>query len=77
MTHTYNLIEARISIEAGKLKKKVTKKKKRKERKKRKYQLVSFRKLLLYVFFFFLSRLGKSSKSVLFCLFVCFFVAYK
>ena len=33
MRHTYNLVEARISIEAGKLKKKVTKKKEKKKEK--------------------------------------------
>ena len=35
MTHTYNLIEARISIEAGKLKKKVTKKKEKRKKKEK------------------------------------------
>ena len=41
MTHTYNLIGARISMEAGKIKKKEQKKGKDK---KRKNQIVSFRK---------------------------------
>ena len=54
MTHTYNLIEARISMEAGKIKKK-----------KGMNQIVSFRKLLLCASFSFLSRLGKSSKKFL------------
>ena len=57
MTHTYNLIEARISMEAGKIKKK---------EKKGMNQIVSFRKLLLCASFSFLSRLGKSSKKIFF-----------
>ena len=35
MTHTYNLIEARISIEAGKLKKKSNKKKEKRKKKEK------------------------------------------
>ena len=66
MTYTYNLIEARISMEAGKIKKNNNTK-----GKKRKNQVVSFRKLLLYVYFSFLSRLGKSSKFV-----VVFFLVF-
>ena len=52
MTHTYNLIETRISIEAGKIKKK---KKNRKQQKKRKNEIVRFPKLLLYFPFLFFS----------------------
>ena len=37
MTHTYNLIEARISMEAGKIKKKKKKRKKEKEKESDRY----------------------------------------
>ena len=70
MTQTYKLIENRISMEAGKMKK----------MKNRKKHIVSFRKpCFLDVSFSFLSRLDKSERF-LFCffLFVClFFVAYR
>ena len=71
MAYTYNLIEARISMEAGKIKKNNNKK-----RKKRKNQVVSFRKLLLYVYFSFVSRLGKSSKFVVAFFLFCFWFLF-
>ena len=51
MMYTYNLIEARISMKAGKI-----------TRKNRKNQIISLRKQ--HVFFSFLSRLEKSNKMV-------------
>lgn len=74
MTHTYKLIEARISIEAGKIKnnnhkKKQKTKNKKNEKKKRKNEIARFPKLLLCVSFSFLFSLGKSSKFVLFFFF--------
>ena len=67
MTHTYNLIGARISMEAGKIKK-TNKQNKKKEKRKRQ----RIRSLVVESFSCILSRLGESSKFVLFCLF--FFV---
>ena len=67
MTHTYKLIENRVSLDAGKMK-------------NRKKHIVSPRKpCFLAVYFFFFFRLGKSGKKVfVLFLFVClFFVAYK
>ena len=62
--NTYNLIGARISMEAGK----ITKKKKEKRKRER------IRSLDFESFSCILSKLGESSKFVLFCLFFGLFV---
>jgi len=71
MTHTYNLIEARISIEAGKLKKKVTKKKREKKEKRESISSLVFESFSCMFFFSFFQ--GWVSQVNL-CCFVCLFV---